>query len=129
MEILDGSLRPGDKIVSANTPTSVYEVLEVGIMSPDQQKTKGLFAGQVGYVICGMRQRAEARVGDTFHTKGEPVKALPGFQPAKPMVFAGLFPVEQVSLSIFIIKFPMHIVHSFHTFWYVVIVILCCWLF
>ncbi|EGD77805.1 GTP-binding protein lepA [Salpingoeca rosetta] len=96
MEVMDGTLQPGDKIVSANSPTSSYDVLEVGIMHPAQRPTTALHAGQVGYVVCGMRQRAEARVGDTFYHKGAAVEALPGFKPAKPMVFAGLFPIEQM---------------------------------
>ena len=53
-----------------------------------------LYAGQVGYLITGMKTVKEARVGDTlYHTK-DPVTPFPGFKPAKPMVFAGIFPVD-----------------------------------
>lgn len=51
-------------------------------------------AGQVGYVICGMKTASEAHVGDTFYHVGQHVEALPGFQPAQSMVFAGIFPVD-----------------------------------
>lgn len=95
MEVLDGRVAVGDRIVSANAGAE-FEVQEVGIMYPDQLPTRALEAGQVGYVICGMKQRDEARVGDTFYLKGAPTEALPGFKPAKAMVYAGLYPVEQV---------------------------------
>ena len=53
-----------------------------------------LYAGQVGYLITGMKTIKEARVGDTiYHTKN-PVEPFPGFKPAKPMVFAGIYPVD-----------------------------------
>ena len=47
------------------------------------------FAGQVGYIIAGMKDVKEAQIGDTLHLLEQPVEALPGFKPAKPMVFAG----------------------------------------
>jgi len=55
---------------------------------------QALFAGQVGYLIAGMKTVQEARVGDTVFTTGTSVKPFPGFKPAKPMVFAGLFPTD-----------------------------------
>ena len=76
-----------------------YEVLELGLMYPDQTPMDALYAGQVGYLITGMKTVKEARVGDTlFHSK-EPVTAFPGFKPAKPMVFAGIFPVDKQNLN------------------------------
>lgn len=63
-------------------------------MHPEQLPTGYLHAGQVGYVICGMKSASEAHVGDTFYHIGKPVEALPGFQPAQSMVFAGIFPVD-----------------------------------
>jgi len=89
----DGMIKKGDLITLAQTDKE-YEVLEIGLMYPDQQPMDALYAGQVGYLITGMKTVKEARVGDTlYHTK-MPVKPLPGFKPAKPVVFAGIFPVD-----------------------------------
>lgn len=63
-----------------------YDVVEVGIMHPEQTPTDALYAGQVGYIYCGMKTTQEARIGDTFYMEGSPVEALPGFKAAKPMV-------------------------------------------
>jgi len=89
----DGVIKKGDEISLAQSGES-YEVLELGLMYPEQQATDVLYAGQVGYIISGMKTVKEARVGDTIcHTK-KIVPPFPGFKPAKPMVFAGIFPVE-----------------------------------
>lgn len=89
----DGMLKKGDDITFAQTGRS-YEVLELGLMYPDLQPMPALYSGQVGYLIAGLKTVAEAQVGDTvFHTK-KPVEPFPGFKPAKPMVFAGVFPIE-----------------------------------
>ena len=89
----DGVITKGDKITFAHSKRS-YEVLEVGLMYPDPTPTEALYAGQVGYIITGMKTVKEARVGDTlYHTK-HPVNPFPGFKPAKPMVFAGIYPVD-----------------------------------
>jgi len=81
----------GDRIQSASTG-KVYEVVDVGIMNPEEKSTTHLFTGQVGYLKLGMKSTSEARVGDTFFLEGKPVQPLPGFKPAKPMVYAGLYP-------------------------------------
>lgn len=91
--IQDGTLAKGDMIELAHTGNE-YEVLECGIMYPDQESMPALHAGQVGYVITGMKTVKEAQVGDTiFHRKQAGIP-FPGFKKAKPMVFAGLYPVE-----------------------------------
>lgn len=93
-----GQLSKGDKITLAHDGVS-YEVLELGIMYPDETPYQTLYAGQVGYLIAGMKTVQEARIGDTiFHHKkmGTP---LPGFKPAKPMVFAGIYPVENTEFE------------------------------
>lgn len=96
--IEDGSLKKGDDISLAQCGGR-YEVLEIGLMYPELTPTDALYAGQVGYVITGMKTVKEARVGDTiFHTK-YPIKALPGFKTAKPMVFAGLFPIDSTEFE------------------------------
>jgi len=88
----DGIIRKRDNITLAQSGRR-YEVLELGLMYPDEQPMNALYAGQVGYLIAGMKTVQEARVGDTiFHIKNK-VEPLPGFKPAKPMVFAGIYPV------------------------------------
>ncbi|CAD6342061.1 unnamed protein product [Miscanthus lutarioriparius] len=91
--IVDGALRKGDKIASAATGRA-YEVLDVGIMHPELTPTGVLYTGQVGYVISGMRSTKEARIGDTLHQAKSTVEPLPGFKPAKHMVFSGLYPAD-----------------------------------
>ncbi|KAF5381035.1 hypothetical protein D9615_004155 [Tricholomella constricta] len=83
----------GDKVASCHTRKK-YEVTEVGIMHPEEVPTDSLRAGHVGYIACNMKESSEAHIGDTIHRVGEPVEPLPGFQPAKAMVFAGVFPVD-----------------------------------
>ncbi|KAL1917543.1 uncharacterized protein VTP21DRAFT_3936 [Calcarisporiella thermophila] len=93
MAIVDGTIRKGDRIISAYSQQK-YEVTEVGIMHPDMYNTGYLHAGQVGYIICNMKVATEAHIGDTFYHIKQPVEPLPGFEPAKSMVFAGIFPVD-----------------------------------
>ncbi len=93
----NGVVKKGDFVTLAQSNKS-YEVLEIGLMYPDQTPTDALYAGQVGYVVTGMKTVHEARVGDTlFHTQKslhQGVEPFPGFKPAKPMVFAGIYPVD-----------------------------------
>ncbi len=93
IEIVDGSIKKGDKIISVHSGDN-YEVLEIGLMYPDPKPTDALYTGQVGYLISGMKTVREARVGDTFYHAKHPVEPLPGFKPAKSMVFAGIYPVD-----------------------------------
>ncbi len=93
IEIIDGAIAKGDVIESGNTGQS-YEVLELGLMYPELMPTGRLYTGQVGYIIAGMKTVKEARIGDTFFHKKYPVEPLPGFKPAKSMVFAGIYPVD-----------------------------------
>jgi elongation factor 4 len=91
--IKEGVLRKGDHITLCQAGKN-YEVLELGIMHPGETPLDALYAGQVGYVVTGMKSLKEARVGDTLYHSKKPVPALPGFKPAKPMVFAGIYPVD-----------------------------------
>ncbi|KAL6960727.1 hypothetical protein U1Q18_038490 [Sarracenia purpurea var. burkii] len=75
--VVDGTLRKGDKILSAATGQA-YEVLDVGIMNPELTPTGILLTGQVGYVVSGMRSTKEARVGDTLFHSRSIVEPLPG---------------------------------------------------
>ncbi|KAG6333226.1 hypothetical protein ID866_5861 [Astraeus odoratus] len=88
-----GVIRKGDKIASCHTRKK-YEVTEVGIMHPEELPTTCLQPGQVGYIACNMKESSEAHVGDTLHRANAPVDPIPGFQPAKAMVYAGIFPVD-----------------------------------
>ncbi|TTG17224.1 Translation factor GUF1, mitochondrial [Bagarius yarrelli] len=92
--LFSGQVCKGDKIVSAHLGKT-YEVNELGILKPDEQPTERLYAGQVGYVIAGMKEVKDAQIGDTFYLHKQPVEALPGFKPAKSMVFAGIYPTDQ----------------------------------
>ncbi|XP_067844342.1 translation factor GUF1, mitochondrial isoform X2 [Heptranchias perlo] len=92
--LFDGWVQKGDKIMSSYTK-KLYEVNEVGILRPDQYPVEKLCAGQVGYLIAGMKEVKEAQIGDTFYLQKEPVEPLAGFKPAKPMVFAGMYPIDQ----------------------------------
>lgn len=93
IEVIDGAVAKGDVIASAHTGQE-YEVLELGLMYPDPLQMQCLYTGQVGYVIAGMKSVKEARIGDTFFNRKSPVEPLPGFKPAKSMVFAGIYPVD-----------------------------------
>ncbi|EIN07198.1 GTP-binding protein lepa [Punctularia strigosozonata HHB-11173 SS5] len=93
VNIKEGILKKGDKIVSTFTRKK-YEVLELGIMHPEETPTTTLQAGQVGFIACAMKDSSEAHIGDTLHRAGEPVEPMPGFKPTKAMVFAGVFPVD-----------------------------------
>ena len=90
----DGSFRKGDPIFAMATGRR-SEIEEVGIFSPDMLKTDVLRAGEVGYIILGIKEVADLRVGDTLTSAvrraSEP---LPGYRDITPMVFCGLFPIE-----------------------------------
>ncbi|XP_007568464.1 translation factor Guf1, mitochondrial-like [Poecilia formosa] len=92
--VIGGRVKKGDKIVSAHL-SKTYEVNELGLLRPEEHATQKLFAGQVGYIIAGMKDVKEAQIGDTLYHHDHPVQALPGFKPAKAMVFAGMYPMDQ----------------------------------
>jgi elongation factor 4 len=94
-----GSLKKGDTVIFAQTGLK-YEILEIGVMYPNPVATDALYSGQVGYIITGMKTVKEARVGDTIYHAKAPVPAFPGFKPAKPMVFAGIYPVDNVDFEL-----------------------------
>lgn len=95
VHIVDGSVRKGDKIISAQTENK-YEVKEVGIMYPDKTPTGSLSTGQVGYIVPGMKISKDAKIGDTLMHVGREndTEVLPGFEESKPMVFVGAFPAD-----------------------------------
>jgi len=91
--VQDGILTKGDRIRLAQMEKE-YDILELGLMHPNETPQDALYAGQVGYIITGMKTVRDARVGDTIYNPKNFVKPFPGFKPAKPMVFAGIYPVE-----------------------------------
>lgn len=90
---VDGAIKKNQKIFSPHTQKK-YDIREVGIMYPERTPTDTLSAGQVGYIVCGMKDTAEAIIGDTFMNVNEPTTPLPGFEEPKPMVFVGAFPAD-----------------------------------
>lgn len=92
--VMSGSISRKDKVLLMAS-NKTYELDEVGIMAPDEQKVDELHAGEVGYLAASIKAVADARVGDTITLVNEPADApLPGYAEAKPMVFCGLFPTE-----------------------------------
>jgi GTP-binding protein LepA len=93
VRIKDGSLRPGMKIKFMSTGRE-YEVAEMGVYTPKPKAVDSLGVGEVGFFSANIRDIVQAKIGDTITTsKANPV-ALPGFEEVKPMVFAGLFPIN-----------------------------------
>ena len=91
--VKDGEVRMGDKIRFMNNNTD-FEVTELGVLRPQQFKVDKLGPGEVGYLAASIKDVATL-VGDTITHQDKPAKeALPGYRPAKPMVFAGLYPVD-----------------------------------
>jgi GTP-binding protein LepA len=91
VRVVDGSLAAGQPLWLASGQRGM-EPLEVGIFRPEMAEVEGLSSGEVGYVATGLKNVKECRVGDTITEDGRRAEALPGYQPAKPMVFAGLYP-------------------------------------
>lgn len=92
--VRDGVVKVGDEIVSHLTK-KLYEVRSLSVLHPTEVAVDQLVAGQVGLVGCNMRQSREAIIGDTIHLKGFPVEPMSGFKPQQPMVFAGIYPIDQ----------------------------------
>ncbi|KIK59546.1 hypothetical protein GYMLUDRAFT_60102 [Collybiopsis luxurians FD-317 M1] len=93
VNIQDGVLRKGDRIASCHTRKK-YEIVEIGLMYPEEVPTDILCPRQVGYIACNMKESLEAHIGDTLHRVVEPVPPMPGFKPSKAMVYAGIFPMD-----------------------------------
>ena len=95
IRMMDGKLEPNQRVQMMNTGVQ-HEILEIGVVSPTMKKAKGLGPGEVGYLITGVKDVRETRVGDTvtWAQKGAD-EPLDGFEEVKPMVYSGLFPVSQ----------------------------------
>jgi len=94
VRIVNGTLKPKDKILFMATGAQ-HLTENVGVFTPKSQPREILSAGQVGFVIAGIKELKDAKVGDTITLQAKPASsALPGFKEVQPQVFAGLFPVE-----------------------------------
>lgn len=94
VRIVNGTLKPKDKILFMATGAQ-HLTEHVGVFTPKSQDREALSAGQVGFVIAGIKELKDAKVGDTVTLVSNPASApLPGFKEIQPQVFAGLFPVE-----------------------------------
>jgi GTP-binding protein LepA len=94
VRVVDGHLSPRDQIQMYSTGVR-HEMLEVGVISPEPIASKGLGVGEVGYLITGVKDVRQSRVGDTVTTYNNPTtNPLAGYKDPKPMVFSGLFPID-----------------------------------
>ncbi|HEY7441683.1 MAG TPA: translation elongation factor 4 [Vicinamibacterales bacterium] len=94
VRVIDGQLRPGLKI-RLMAEGHDYEVEQVGIFTPKPVVVDQLGVGEVGFLVAGIKRVADAKIGDTITETGRPAaQPVPGFKELKPMVFAGLYPVE-----------------------------------
>ncbi len=96
VRIIDGVLKKGDKILLMINGSS-YETLKIGVFAPVMTEVASLSAGEVGFVIAGIKEVKDAKVGDTVTLLHNPCAApLAGFKEVKPMVFSGLYPIDTV---------------------------------
>ncbi|MEM9226422.1 MAG: translation elongation factor 4, partial [Verrucomicrobiota bacterium] len=89
-----GSIKPGDQVIMMSDGTKA-EVKEVGVFLPNPTKAKSLDAGDVGYMVCNIKNVADIKIGDTITQAIRPAEEmLPGYKEVRPMVFSGIYPVE-----------------------------------
>jgi GTP-binding protein LepA len=94
VRVVDGKIVPRERILMMSTGAT-HELLEVGIVSPDPKPSEGLGVGEVGYLITGVKDVRQSKVGDTVTTaRRGATEALTGYREPKPMVYSGLYPVD-----------------------------------
>jgi GTP-binding protein LepA len=94
VRVIDGRIEARDRIKMMSTG-AVHELLEIGVISPEPVKSKGLGVGEVGYLMTGVKDVRQSRVGDTVTINTRPAtKALGGYKDPKPMVYSGLYPID-----------------------------------
>jgi len=94
VRVIDGELKHRDRIKMMSTG-AVHEMLEVGVISPEPKKCDSIGVGEVGYLITGVKEVRQSRVGDTVTSATKPAtEPLGGYQHPKPMVFSGLYPID-----------------------------------
>jgi len=99
IRIKSGEIRKGDRICMMSSAKE-FEVSEIGVLSPHMIEVESLKAGEVGYLAAGIKNVADSKVGDTITAVKMPAeKPLPGYQEVKPMVFCGLYPLENADFE------------------------------
>ncbi|QLD10469.1 translation elongation factor 4 [Microbacterium oleivorans] len=94
VRMVDGKLEPRERIQMMST-RATHELLEIGVSNPEPIPGKGLGVGEVGYLITGVKDVRQSKVGDTITTHRKPAtQALPGYTDPKPMVFSGIYPID-----------------------------------
>ena len=94
VRVVDGNLNPRERIAMMSTKAT-HELLEIGVISPEPVPTKGLGVGEVGYLITGVKDVRQSKVGDTVTNASKPAdEPLGGYSDPKPMVFSGLYPID-----------------------------------
>lgn len=94
VRMVDGKLEPRERIQMMSTKAT-HELLEIGVSSPEPTPTKGLGVGEVGYLITGVKDVRQSKVGDTITNQRKPAtEALAGYTDPKPMVFSGIYPID-----------------------------------
>ena len=94
VRMIDGHLSPREKIQMMST-RAVHELLEIGVSSPEPEPTKGLGVGEVGYLITGVKDVRQSKVGDTVTNQAKPAsQALTGYKDPLPMVYSGIYPID-----------------------------------
>ncbi|MGO1802574.1 MAG: translation elongation factor 4 [Microbacteriaceae bacterium] len=94
VRMVDGQLTPRERIQMMSTHAN-HELLEIGVSSPEPIPSKGLAVGEVGYLITGVKDVRQSKVGDTVTTSRDgATEALPGYTDPKPMVFSGVYPID-----------------------------------
>jgi GTP-binding protein LepA len=94
IRVMDGAFTPRERIKMMSTGAT-HELLEIGVISPEPTPTRGLSVGEVGYLITGVKDVRQSRVGDTVTDAAKPAKeSLGGYRDPKPMVYSGLYPID-----------------------------------
>ncbi|AKT52171.1 translation elongation factor 4 [Arsenicicoccus sp. oral taxon 190] len=94
VRVIDGNLSPRERIQMMST-RATHELLEIGVISPEPMPSQGLGVGEVGYLITGVKDVRQSRVGDTITNQAKPAaEALGGYRDPRPMVFSGLYPID-----------------------------------
>lgn len=94
IRVIDGSFKKGDQLIFA-VSNERFNSLETGIFSPEEKPVEALNAGEIGYIVTGIKKPGIASVGDTITFFKKPMKALPGYQNPKPVVWASVYPESQ----------------------------------
>jgi GTP-binding protein LepA len=94
VRVVDGHLSPRERILMMSTKAT-HELLEIGVIAPEMVPSNGLSVGEVGYLMTGVKDVRQSKVGDTITNHSKPAASpLPGFREPKPMVFSGLYPID-----------------------------------